>query len=226
MSTKDLASKLEALLFVSDEPVTATALADLVETDNDKVTEALSALQKDYEQSQRGFQLREVAGGWRMYSNPLHHTLIEDYILSWDTRKLSQAALEALAIVAYRQPVTRNGVNAVRGVNSEGVMGSLLEKGLIKDVGRDRTAGNAILYGTTVTFLEKFGLASLDDLPDLEQFMPQQEIADAIRDRLDSALPADVDPDADAEASDWQTDELGSEDSIDPSLETDIEIIE
>ncbi|MCL2819190.1 MAG: SMC-Scp complex subunit ScpB, partial [Actinomycetia bacterium] len=115
---------------------------------------------------------------------------VEQYVLSWDTRKLSQAALEALAVIAYRQPVTRAGINAVRGVNSEAVIGSLLEKGLIRDVGRDRMGGNAILYGTTLRFLEKFGLTSLEDLPDIEQFKPVQDVADSIRERLDSTLPA------------------------------------
>jgi len=104
--------------------------------------------------------------------------------LSWDTRRLSQAALEALAVVAYHQPVTRAGVNAVRGVNSEGVIASLVEKGLVRELGRDKNAGNAILYGTTRTFLEKFGLKDLSELPPLDEFAPDAETEIAIRDRL------------------------------------------
>ncbi|MCL2491788.1 MAG: SMC-Scp complex subunit ScpB, partial [Coriobacteriia bacterium] len=145
MSTDVIESRLEALLFVSDEPVTAVDLATIMKLDVTQITEQLNKLKESYERDDRGFQLREVAGGWRLYSNPAHHELIENYILSWDTRKLSQAALEALAVIAYRQPVTRNGVNAVRGVNSEAVIGSLVEKGLVRDIGRDKTTGNAIL---------------------------------------------------------------------------------
>ena len=190
MSTDRSKSRLEALLFVSDEPVSAEDLAEILEIDVESIETDLEELAAEYEQQQRGFQLREIAGGWRLYSNPLHHELVEQYVLSWDTRKLSQAALEALAVIAYRQPVTRAGINAVRGVNSEAVIGSLLEKGLIRDVGRDRMGGNAILYGTTLRFLEKFGLTSLEDLPDIEQFKPVQDVADSIRERLDSTLPA------------------------------------
>ena len=128
--------------------------------------------------------MREVAGGWRLYTHPAHHDVVETYVLSWDTRRLSQAALEALAVIAYHQPVTRAGVNAVRGVNSEAVLSSLVEKGLVREVGRDRESGNAILYGTTRTFLEKFGLKDLAELPPLEEFSPDSDTERAIRDRL------------------------------------------
>ena len=119
-----------------------------------------------------------------MFTHPAYHELIESYVLSWDTRRLSQAALEALAVVAYHQPVTRNGVNAIRGVNSEGVISSLIEKGLIREVGRDKNQGNAILYGTTRTFLEKFGLKDLGDLPPLEDFAPDNATQNVIKQRL------------------------------------------
>jgi len=191
MSTNALKSQLEALLFVSDEPATVTEFAQIITADEDAIAAALSALRDEYSADERGFQLREVAVGWRLYSNPAHHELIENYVLSWDTRKLSQAALEALAVVAYRQPVSRGGINAIRGVNSEAVIGSLLEKGLIKEVGREKSAGSAILYGTTTSFLEKFGLASLDALPALEEFEPPSEMKDEIRRRLDATLPAE-----------------------------------
>jgi len=188
MSTDELKNKVESLLFVSDEPVTALTLATILKSDISAVSTCLEDLKDEYESQSRGFQLREIAGGWRLYSNPSYHELIEEYILSWDTRKLSQAALEALAVIAYRQPVTRNGVNAVRGVNSEAVIGSLLEKGLIRDVGREKALGNAILYGTTTTFLEKFGLSDINELPPIEQFEPRNETEEAIRDRLDANL--------------------------------------
>jgi segregation and condensation protein B len=177
---------LEALLFVSDEPVSAARLARVLDASPGLVESTLADLAEEYREQERGFQLREVAGGWRLYTHPAHHDVIESYVLSWDTRRLSQAALEALAVIAYHQPVTRAGVNAVRGVNSEGVIASLVEKGLVREVGRDKNQGNAILYGTTRTFLEKFGLKDLGGLPPLEEFAPDSATVDAIRDRLSS----------------------------------------
>jgi segregation and condensation protein B len=182
---------LEALLFVSDEPVSSQKLAQMVEADAGEVEKALYDLADEYAEDDRGFQLRKIADGWKLKSNPSHHDLIVQYVLSWDTKKLSQAALEALAVIAYRQPVSRGGINAIRGVNSEAVISSLLEKGLIKELGRDKTAGNAILYGTTPVFLEKFGLDSVKDLPPLAQFEPQKSVKDAIKERLSATLPVD-----------------------------------
>ena len=183
---QNLRGALEALLFVSDEPVSAVRLAKVLETSPSEIDTALSNIAEEYREAERGFQLREVAGGWRFYTHPAYRDVIENYVLSWDTRRLSQAALEALAVVAYHQPVTRNGINAVRGVNSEGVVASLAEKGLVREVGRDKNAGNAILYGTTRNFLEKFGLRDLGELPPIEEFAPDAETERAIRDRLSS----------------------------------------
>lgn len=178
---------IEALLFVSDEPVSAARLARVVDAAPGEVESLLAELAQDYREAERGFQLREVAGGWRLYTHPAHHDIIEQYVLSWDTRRLSQAALEALAVIAYHQPVTRAGVNAVRGVNSEGVIASLVEKGLVREAGRDKNQGNAILYVTTRTFLEKFGLKDLTELPPLEEFAPDAATERAIRDRLSAS---------------------------------------
>lgn len=188
---------VEALLFVSDEPVSAARLAKVLDIGAGEVETVLASLAQEYRETERGFQLREVAGGWRLYSHPAHHDVIEEYVLSWDTRRLSQAALEALAVIAYHQPVTRAGVNAVRGVNSEGVVSSLIEKGLVREVGRDRNQGNAILYGTTRTFLEKFGLKDIAELPPLDEFAPDSMTERAIRDRLSAtegpSMPVEVD---------------------------------
>jgi len=181
-----LRGPLEALLFVSDEPVTGARLAKILEAEPADVEKALRELSDEYADEERGFQLREVAGGWRMYTHPAHHPYIEQFVLSWDTRRLSQAALEALAVVAYHQPVTRAGVNAVRGVNSEAVIASLVEKGLVREIGRDKNLGNAILYGTTRAFLEKFGLKDLNELPPLEEFAPDPDTERAIRERLNA----------------------------------------
>lgn len=187
MSTTDdrnLQSQVEALLFVSDEPVSAAKLSAILDVSPSAVDSVLVSLTEEYQSANRGFQLREVAGGWRLYTHPAHHELVEQYVLSWDTRRLSQAALETLAVVAYHQPVTRGGVNAIRGVNSEGVIASLIEKGLVREVGRDRNQNNAIIYATTTTFLEKFGLRDITELPPLEEFAPDAGTQSAIKTRL------------------------------------------
>lgn len=183
---QSLRGALEALLFVSDEPISAVRLAKILEVAPGDVDQELSNLAQEYREDERGFQLREVAGGWRLYTHPGYHDVIEAYVISWDTRKLSQAALEALAVIAYHQPVSRQGINAVRGVNSEAVISSLIEKSLVREAGRDKNNGNAILYGTTRTFLEKFGLRDLSGLPPLEEFAPDPATQQAIRDRLSS----------------------------------------
>jgi segregation and condensation protein B len=199
--TDGVRGAVEALLFVSDEPVTTSRLASVLERSAADVERALKELSAEYAEGNRGFQLREVAGGWRMYTHPAYHEQVEAYVLSWDTRRLSQAALEALSVVAYHQPVTRQGINAVRGVNSEAVIASLMEKGLVREMGRDAGAGNAILYGTTRTFLEKFGLADLSGLPPLEEFAPDPNTERAIRERL-NALETGVLGDDPAEGDD------------------------
>jgi segregation and condensation protein B len=179
-----LEGAVEALLFVSDEPVSAATLAKMLDRTPTEIDTVLSSLATRFEEEERGIQLREVASGWRLYSHPAFHDLIERYVVSWDTRSLSQAALEALAVIAYHQPTTRAGVNGIRGVNSDAVISSLVEKGLVREAGRDSGPGNAILYATTRTFLEKFGLKSLRDLPPLEDFAPDEESKKYIRARL------------------------------------------
>lgn len=184
LENESLKPALEALLLVSSDPVSAVELSRIVNRTPGDVAEALADLAAEYSDAGRGFQLREVAGGWRLFTHPAYHDLVEDYVLSWDTRKLSQAALETLAVVAYHQPVTREGVKAVRGVNSDGVISSLVDKGLVRELGKDPNHGQAILYGTTRAFLEQFGLKSLKELPDLEQFAPDEESKKFIRERL------------------------------------------
>lgn len=175
---------LEALLLVSDDSVPATDLARAAGVDPGDAAQALAELSAEYADANRGFQLREVAGGWRLFTHPAYHDQVADYVLSWDTRRLSQAALETLAVIAYHQHVTREGVRAIRGVNSDGVIASLREKGLVREVGRDRDHGGAQLWGTTRLFLEHFGLKSLRELPPLEDFAPDEESRRFIRERL------------------------------------------
>ncbi|MDM8301254.1 SMC-Scp complex subunit ScpB [Collinsella tanakaei] len=175
---------LEALLLVSSDPVSASALAGALDIAPGEAASLLAELKVEYEEANRGFQLREVAGGWRLFTHPAYHDQVEAFVLSWDTQRLSQAALETLAVIAYHQPVTRDTVKGVRGVNSDGVISSLVDKGLVREVGRDPNRGQAILYGTTNAFLEKFGLRSVRDLPDLEQFAPDEQTRSYIRERL------------------------------------------
>ena len=175
---------LEALLLVSDDSVSAVDLARAAGAEPGDVAAALAELSAEYADTNRGFQLREVAGGWRLFTHPAYHDQVADYVLSWDTRRLSQAALETLAVIAYHQPVTREGVRAIRGVNSDGVISSLREKGLIREVGRESDRGQAQLWGTTRLFLEHFGLRSIRELPPLEDFAPDEESKRFIRERL------------------------------------------
>ncbi|WP_102337438.1 SMC-Scp complex subunit ScpB [Collinsella provencensis] len=180
----ELKGALEAMLLVSSDPVNASQLASVLNVAPGEVASLLAELKVEYEETNRGFQLREVAGGWRLFTHPAYHEQVESFVLSWDTQKLSQAALETLAVIAYHQPVTREMVKGIRGVNSDGVISSLVDKGLIREMGRDADRGQAILYGTTNAFLEKFGLRSTRDLPDLEQFAPDEQSRQFIRERL------------------------------------------
>lgn len=175
---------LEAMLLASSDPVSATSLAAVLGVAPGEVSSALADLAAEYSDANRGIQLREVAGGWRLFTHPAFHDQVEALVMSWDTRRLSQAALETLAVIAYHQPVTREGVKAIRGVNSDGVISSLVDKGLVREAGRDPQRAQAIRYATTQAFLEQFGLKSLRELPDLEQFAPDEESRKFIRERL------------------------------------------
>ncbi len=185
-----LKGALEAMLFVTDEPVSVIDLSTMLEIDSAKVESALVSLRDEFERENRGIQLREVAGGWRLFTHPAFHDLIERYVISWDTRKLSQAALETLAIVAYCQPITRAGVASVRGVSSDSSINSLVEKGLLREAGTADAPGNPMQYATTRVFLERFGLRSVDDLPDVAQFAPDEETRALIRERLSATSSA------------------------------------
>lgn len=215
---------LEAMLFVTDEPVSTITLADMLEIEPGEVEVVLVDLRAQYEEENRGIQLREVAGGWRFYTHPLYHELIEKYVLSWDTRRLSQAAMETLAVIAYSQPVTRGGVASVRGVNSDSSINSLVEKGLVREAGVDDTPGNPVLYATTRTFLEKFGLRSTADLPDIADYAPDDETRAFIRDRL-SATRSDSVADGEGGYEDFEAefdiDEMAANVTTTPDKESD-----
>ena len=184
LDSSSLKGALEAMLLVSSDPVSAPALASILSITPGECASLLAELQVEYQEKNRGIQLREVAGGWRLFTHPAFHEQVEALVLSWDTQRLSQAALETLAVIAYHQPVTREMVKGIRGVNSDGVISSLVDKGLVRELGRDPQHGQAIIYGTTSAFLEKFGLRSTKDLPDLDQFAPDEQSRQFIRERL------------------------------------------
>ena len=170
---------LEAVLMVVDEPVTVMALASAIEQPVADVETALRELEDGYAQQQRGFTLRQVGGGWRMYSRHEYAPVVERFVLDGQQARLTQASLETLAVIAYRQPVSRSRVAAVRGVNVDGVIRTLLSRGLIEELGHDEES-TAILYGTTSYFLERLGLQDLDDLPALAPYLPEVDMLDEI----------------------------------------------
>jgi segregation and condensation protein B len=158
---------LEALFFVSDEPLSSSVLAQALDVDRRTVDGLCERLAGALEARGSGLVLREVAGGWRLFTHPDTATAVERFVLSSRQARLTKAALETLAIVAYKQPVTRHQVSAIRGVNSDGVLRALADKGLIEEAGREEVPGRPVLYGTTPGFLERLGLPSLAALPSL-----------------------------------------------------------
>ena len=177
-----LAARLEAVLLVTDEPVPAVVLAGVVAHPTPDVEAELVRLADEYTAQGRGFELRHVAGGWRLYTRQECAPWVERFVLDGQSARLTQAALETLAVIAYRQPVTRARISAVRGVNVDGVVRTLLARGLITEAGQDTdTAGT--LYRTTPLLLEKLGLQSLEDLPPLAPLLPElSDLADTDQD--------------------------------------------
>jgi segregation and condensation protein B len=169
---RDLAGALEAVLLVVDSPVADTALAAAVGHGAERVRQELSDLAQRYTQAGSGIELRQVGGGWRFYTRDRFAPVVERFVLDGQQAKLSRAALETLAVVAYRQPVTRARIAGVRGVNVDGVVRTLVARGLIEEVGQDAETGG-LLYRTTELFLERLGLTSLEDLPSLGPLLPE-----------------------------------------------------
>jgi segregation and condensation protein B len=172
-------SAIEAVLMVVDEPVTELDLASALELPVDDVRDHLQNLEREYAEQHRGFTLRSVAGGWRVYSRSDYAPIVEKFLLDGQQAKLTQASLETLAVIAYRQPISRSRVSAVRGVNVDGVVRTLLNRGLIQEFGAEGDSG-AVLYGTTDYFLQRLGLGSLDDLPALAPYLPEVDLLDEI----------------------------------------------
>jgi len=171
---------VEAILMVAEEPVDPQLLAELLELSVARVEELCARLEATYVADDRGFVLARVAGGYRFQSHPDLAPYVERFVLQGQTARLSAAALETLAIVAYRQPVSRAQVAAIRGVNADAVVRTLEQKGYVNQVGHDPGPGQALLYGTTRLFLEKLGLDSIEDLPPLAEFVPGPETVEAM----------------------------------------------
>lgn len=173
----DLRPALEAVLMVADQPLDEVSLATAVGYPVGEVAEALAGLAAEYDEGGRGFELRNVAGGWRYYTREEFAPVVERFVLEGQQARLTQAALETLAVVAYKQPVSRSRVSAIRGVNVDGVMRTLLTRGLVEEAGADAETG-AHLYRTTSYFLERIGITSLDQLPELAPFVPDMDDSD------------------------------------------------
>jgi segregation and condensation protein B len=182
---------LEAIVLVATEPVPSGLLAQLLEIPVTTVMQLCQKLAEAYEAAGHGFQLAQVAGGWRFQTHPDVAAYVERFVLEGQAAKLSAAALETLAIVAYKQPLSRAQIAAIRGVDPDAVLRTLVARGYVAEVARDPGPGNAVLYGTTPTFLEKLGLASLSDLPALAGFVPGADVVEALEHglRVDGERP-------------------------------------
>lgn len=191
---------LEAVLFVADEPIPSASLAQVLESDRPTVDRLLEELASEYERSGSGLALRKVAGGWRLYTHPDAAEVVERFVLSSRHSRLTKAALETMAIVAYKQPVTRHQVQAIRGVDTEGVLKALVDRGLLVEVGHGEGPGSPILYSTTPEFLERLGLDSVADLPSLAPLLGSGD--DGGDGRPESASDAERSAEATAEPDD------------------------
>lgn len=174
----DLAGSIEAICMVVDDPVQPVVLAQVLGRPVDEVLATLTELAESYAAAGRGFELREVPGGWRFYSRPEYAAAVERFVLDGQQARLTQASLETLAVVAYRQPISRSRVSAVRGVNVDGVMRTLLARGLVEEAGTEEGSG-ATLYATSSYFLERLGLRDLSELPELAPLLPDVELMEA-----------------------------------------------
>ena len=171
---------LEAIIMVTDSPLEAQMLAQLTEQTVEQVESQLTELAAEFEQQERGFQLAHVAGGWRFQSHPMMAPYVERFVLEGQSAKLSAAALETLAIVAYKQPLSRAQIAAIRGVSVDSVVRTLEQRGYIGEVARDPGPGQAVLFGTTPLFLERLGINSISDLPSVAEFVPGADVVEAL----------------------------------------------
>lgn len=169
---------LEALLFIADEPLDVQTIADAAQAEPQVVQTALEELAETYVRDRRGMEIRFAGAGWRMYSADGARPVLERWALVGRSGRLTQAALETLAVIAYKQPIGRQDIGDIRGVNADGAVRSLVARGYVQEVGRDAGPGQAVLYGTTQSFLERLGLSSLEDLPPLTDYLPEAPAPD------------------------------------------------
>ena len=181
LGAPSLRAALEALLLVAEEPMSTSTLATLTRTPEDSVITTLHDLAQEYAAQERGFDLRELGGGWRFWTRDNCAQVVERFVLDGQHGRLSQAGLETLAVVAYRQPVTRSRISAIRGVNVDGVVRTLVTRGLIEETGHDHETG-AHLYRTTTYFLERLGLKSLEELPPIAAHLPMPDNVEEVLD--------------------------------------------
>lgn len=187
---------IEAVLMASPEPVEVSTVAQLLEVPRRETEAAFEALAAEYTDADRGFVLARVAGGWRFQTHPELAPYVERFVLEGQRARMSGAALETLAIVAYKQPVSRAQISAIRGVNVDSVVTTLLERGYVEEVGRDPGPGSAVLYGTTRQFLEHLGLDSVADLPPLAEFVPDASTVEVLEQTLLAPGAASSEPSA------------------------------
>lgn len=197
----DTKAGIEAILMVADQPVSPKQLADLIGVPVDEIEIAAADLIQEYAGQGRGFVLQRVAGGLRFQSHPDQAPVVERFVLDGQASRLSAAALETMAIIAYKQPISRNQISAIRGVNAEGVVRTLEARGYVTELARDPGPGRASLYGTTPNFLERLGLNSIEELPPLGQFVPDADVVEA----LETTLMVNPDTSADAAAAGLDT---------------------
>jgi len=181
LGAPSLRAALEALLMVTEEPMSTSTLATLTRTPEEVVVTTLHDLAQEYAVQERGFDLRELGGGWRFWTRDNCAQVVERFVLDGQHGRLSQAGLETLAVVAYRQPVTRSRISAIRGVNVDGVVRTLVTRGLIEETGHDHETGEH-LYRTTTYFLERLGLKSLDELPPIAAHLPMPDNVEEVLD--------------------------------------------
>ena len=191
LGNPDVVRAIEAIVMVSTDPVDPAALSPLLDVPAETVDDLCARLARAYDDAGAGFQLVKVAGGWRYQSHPDLAAYVERYVLEGQTARLSAAALETLAIVAYKQPISRAQVASIRGVDPDGVLRTLQARGYVDQIGRDPGPGQAMLWGTTPLFLEKLGLNSLADLPALSEFVPGADVVEALEQGLRVVAPTE-----------------------------------
>ena len=208
-----VAPALEAILLVAEEPLPVELLSRLVGAPVNEVIELCDSLAAEYVADGRGFILARIAGGYRYQTAPEQAAYVERFVLDGQSARLSAAALETLAVVAYKQPASRNQIASIRGVNVDGVMRTLQQRGYVDEVARDPGPGQAVLYGTTPTFLERLGLHSIDDLPPLGEFFPGPDVVEALERGL-RVVEGDSDlDDSDLDDSDLDDSDVSGQDA-------------